>query len=358
MPELVLKNISKKYGGVEALRNVDLHIQDGEFCMIVGPSGSGKTTLLNIIAGFIEPDNGEIIVDGRVYNELSHGEKNIGMVFQDIGLFSHMTVRNNISFGLEIKKLKKEEIKKRVEEIATRLQISQILDKKPDLLSGGEAQRVAIGRTLITNPSFFLFDEPLGNLDADLRLSMLTEIKRMHLNMKKTFIFVTHDQEQALSAASRVVIMKEGRVVQEGDTRKVYNLPVNRFVAEFFGISPMNFIEGIIIPQENGSIFKGSGLSVSLPYYVTKETEVTLGIRPVDVLAGNQFTESHGTGTVKLIEILGDKNQLYLGLKQEKPIIAITPPMAKFKFGEKVGIKFKENKIFLFDKEKGGRIYP
>ena len=357
MPGLILKNISKRYGDVQALDGINLQIQDGEFCVIVGPSGSGKTTLLNIIAGFAKPDKGEVTVDGKLFNELSPRDRNIGMVFQDIALFSHMTVRKNISFGLEIKKSKKD-LDKRVKEITDKLKISKLLDKKPRLLSGGEAQRVAIGRTLITEPSFFLFDEPLGNLDANLRAEMLTEIKRLHLNVKKTFIYVTHDQEQALSAATKVIIMKDGKVLQQGHPREIYNNPINIFVAEFFGVSPMNLIDGIIIPEKEGSLFQGAGLSVKVKGCChTEKARVTLGVRPADIIVGDNITED-GFGTISSIELLGDRNQLYLTLEQEKPVIAITSPSVKPKLEERVKIKLKENRIFLFDRDQGRRLHP
>ena len=358
MPGLVLKNVFKHFGDVQALEGINLQIQDGEFCVIVGPSGSGKTTLLNIIAGFTRPDEGEVIVDGELFNQLTPQDRNIGMVFQDIGLFSHLTVRKNISFGLEIKKSNKEEIEERVEEIADRLKIGKLLEKKPGLLSGGEAQRVAIGRTLITDPSFFLFDEPLGNLDANLRMEMLTEIKRLHINLKKTFIYVTHDQEQALSAASKVIIMKDGKVLQKGHPKEIYNKPASKFVAEFFGVPAMNLIDGIIIPHEDGSRFRGAGLNVLIKgYFPSNKVDVTLGIRPSDVIVGNQTTED-GLGTISSLELLGDKNQIYLTLEQEKQIIAIASPEVRPALEERVKLKFKENKIFLFDRDDGGRLHP
>lgn len=358
MPELVLKNISKRYGNTQILDGINLQIQDGEFCIIVGPSGSGKTTLLNIIAGFIKPDEGEIIVDGKLFNQLLSRDRNIGMVFQECGLFSHMSVRRNIGFGLEIKKHNKVEVNKRVTEIAEMLKIEKLLYKKPGLLSGGEAQRVAIGRTLIANPLFFLFDEPLGNLDANLRMEMLTEIKRLHLNLKKTFIYVTHDQEQALSVANRVIIMRDGKVLQEGHPKKIYNNPVNKFVAEFFGIQSMNLVDGTIIPWDHGSLYIGGGLKVKIrEYSATEKTEVTLGIRPEDFILGDQIEED-GTGTISSLEFLGDRNQIYLTFEQEKPLTIITSPKVRPALGEKVKVKLKENRLFLFDKEHGERLYP
>jgi len=356
VPELVLKNISKKYGSNQVLDNVNLQIHDGDFCMIVGPSGSGKTTLLNIIAGFSKPDDGEIMFDGKPVNQLPPRDRNIGMVFQEYGLFSHMTVRKNIAFGLEIKKNNKKDIEKRVTEIADWLKIRKLLDKKPAFISGGEAQRVAIGRTLINDPVFFLFDEPLGNLDANLRSEMLTEIKRLHINLKKTFIYVTHDQEQALSIANRVVIMREGKVIQEGHPKEIYKNPKNIFVADFFGIQAMNLVEGDIIPQGNDSLFKGEGLNVKLKKYSPlRRTRAILGIRPEDIILEKKAGED-GIGTISSIEFLGDVNQIYLMIENGKFLIVVTSPEVKPEVGEKVKISLKDNKIFLFSKENGGRL--
>jgi ABC-type sugar transport system ATPase subunit len=359
MPGLVLRNISKRYGDIYALEGINLEIKDGEFCVIVGPSGSGKTTLLNIIAGFIKPDDGEVIVDGKPFTQLSPRERNIGMVFQDIGLFSHMSVRKNIAFGLEIKKQPKDDIEKRVKEIAKILKIEKLLDKNPRMLSGGEAQRVAIGRTLITEPSFFLFDEPLGNLDANLRAEMLTEIKKLHMGLKKTFIYVTHDQEQALSAATLVVIMKDGKILQKGHPKEIYNRPDNIFVAEFYGVSPMNLIDGVIIPQQEGALFSGAGLNVRIKGLRQPEKlDVSLGIRPADIRVFEDQDSGDGPGVISSVETLGDKNQLYITLEQEKIIIAISSPKIKPQTGKKVRIKLKEDRIFLFDRKSGWRLYP
>lgn len=362
MARLTIKNISKSYGNTKVLDNVNIQVQDGEFCVIVGPSGSGKTTLLNIIAGFIKPDNGEIIMDGKILNQILTKDRNIGMVFQEFGLFSHMTVRKNISFGLEIKKINKKDISKRVTEIADSLKIGKLLDKKPGILSGGEAQRVATGRTLVTNPLLFLFDEPMGNLDANLRREMLAEVKRLHLKLKKTFIYVTHDQEQALCVADRIIIMKEGKLLQEGHPRKIYNYPESFSVAEFFGIQSMNFINGITITQENGSLFRGSGLTLILKgCCLSEKTEAILGIRPEDIIIGNQVgnkVQEDGFGIISSLEFLGDIKRVYLTLEQGKPLIAIISPKERYGLGEKVKIKLKENKAFLFSKEHGGRLYP
>ena len=355
MPALSLHSISKTYGDVLALDAVDLTVEDGEFCVIVGPSGSGKTTLLNILAGFIKPDNGVIKVDDKNVNHLSSRERDIGMVFQDVGLFSHLSARKNISFGLDIKRVGRREVNEQVEEIASRLKISKLLDKKPAMLSGGEAQRVAIGRALVSNPSFFIFDEPLGNLDADLKMEMLTEIKRLHMKLKKTFIYVTHDQEQALSAASKVVIMRKGNILQEGHPREIYKDPNSIFVAEFFGVPAMNLVHGAIRPQESQILFKGAGLTVPLKgTYHREEIEVVLGIRPSDVIVGKK-DEGFGSGIVRSVEHLGEKNQIFIDIAGIS-IIGITTPDVRPKQDERVSVSFREDKIYLFEKDGGRRI--
>jgi multiple sugar transport system ATP-binding protein len=357
MPAVSLHHIHKKYGDVQALAGVDLSIGDGEFCVIIGPSGSGKTTLLNIIAGFTRPDSGEVAVDGRMVNQLSPRERNIGMVFQDIGLFSHLTARDNISFGLEIKKKHKREIHERVNEIADRLKIRKLLDKKPGLLSGGEAQRVAIGRTLVSDPSFFLFDEPLGNLDADLKMEMLTEIKRLYLKLKKTFIYVTHDQEQALSVASHVVIMRDGMVLQEGNPREIYNNPMSRFVAEFFGMQAMNMIDGTLKQEGRGSMFEGEGLKLALPGRCSAaELPVTLGIRPADVGIAADTNSGDGIGSVQAVKFQDDKNHVQVALPGGTTVTAIAPPDVKPGLETTVGATLNRKGIYLFDKDRGGRI--
>jgi ABC-type sugar transport system ATPase subunit len=359
MPELVLEDICKKYGKVCALDHVSLRVQNGDFCIIVGPSGSGKTSLLHTIAGFVKPDQGEVFVDGDPIGGLLPRERNIGMVFQDIALFSHMSVRRNLSFGLEIKRQSRKEIKTRVEAIAATLKIQKLLDKKPKLLSGGEAQRVAIGRALITDPSFFLFDEPMGNLDANLRMEMLTEIKRLHLELGKTFVYVTHDQEQTLAAATKVVIMKEGKIVQVGHPKEIYADPDCRFVAEFFGISAMNLIEGMLEASAKGPRFRSAGIALPLPSYGAHVGRtVTLGVRPESVLIQQADGPSAGVGAVNIVEFLGDENRINLTLEDQTPITAITSPKVRPATGDRMGIFLQPDNVFVFDAEHGGRLRP
>jgi ABC-type sugar transport system ATPase subunit len=244
-----------------------------------------------------------------------------------------------------------------VHDIADTLRIRKLLDKKPRLLSGGEAQRVAIGRALITNPSFFLFDEPMGNLDANLRMEMLTEIKKLHLELRKTFIYVTHDQEQTLAAATKVIIMKEGRVMQEGRPSEIYSNPSSRFVAEFFGISAMNLIDGRIERAQDGPVFRGAG--ITLPLRASGrfiDAAVTLGVRPEAVSIGREGHLQNGVGTVNMVELLGDENHISLTLQQEKYITAITMPKVRPRIGEQMGIGLREDRVFLFDAERGGRL--
>ncbi|MBS7649369.1 ABC transporter ATP-binding protein [Candidatus Bathyarchaeota archaeon] len=360
MPRIVLKEISKRYGKMTVLDDINLEIENGEFCVIVGPSGSGKTTLLNIIAGFVKCDKGEVIVDGESINHLSPRERNIGMVFQEIGLFSHMSVRENIAFGLEVKKMPREQIRRKVEEIAEKLRIAHLLDRKPATLSGGEAQRVAIARALITEPSFFLLDEPLGNLDAHLRSEMMAEIKRLHLSLKKTFIYVTHDQEQALAAADSVVIMNKGKVLQKGPPEMVYEHPANKFIAEFFGIMPMNLIDGeIVTTRDNNIIFKCGTLLFHLRNIGKQpsKTSATLGVRPENVTIVDTGP-GDGSGKVMSVEVLGDKNLIYLDIDYAYPLVVLVDSKIKPNLGERLNVKLKEGKAFLFDQESGERIHP
>lgn len=354
MPDIILKNVTKKYGDVKALDNVSITIPDGELCVIVGPSGSGKTTLFNLIAGFIEADDGEISIGGKSVKGIPPRDRNIGMVFQDIGLFSHMTVRQNIGYGLRIQKKDKKEIDRRVSEIAQKLQISSLLNKKPNQISGGEAQRVAIGRTLIMNPSICLFDEPLGNLDANLRIDMLEEIKTLHSALGRTFIFITHDQEQALSAGTLAIVMKDGKILQCANPQEIYHNPESMFVGEFFGISSMNMVEGVISKSGSNTVFAGKGIQ----HILTGAAEhigknVILGVRPLDIYI-KPHAEADGIGTVELIENLGDRRLIYISFDNTKPVVASVFSSERYQIGDKVGIGFK--KVYIFDAGQGRRL--
>ena len=283
MARIELVNLHKSYGSIVAVRDLSCAIEDGEFVVFVGPSGCGKTTTLRLIAGFEEPDRGEIRIDGRLVNDLEPRDRGLGMVFQSHALFPHKTVAQNIEFGLRMKKVPREERARRVREVAEMVRLTALLGKLPSACSGGEAQRVALARTLVTNPSTFLLDEPLSSLDAKLRRELRAECDRLHQELKKTFIFVTHDQEEAMTLADRIVVMRAGDIEQIGSPMEIYSNPVTEFVADFFGSPSMNLVAGEIV-GDNGAArrFRSRPFSIALPerFDEAPAGPVTLGSGP------------------------------------------------------------------------------
>jgi multiple sugar transport system ATP-binding protein len=256
MAPVVLKSVKKTYpGGFEAVKGVDLEISDGEFVVLVGPSGCGKSTILRMVAGLEDVSHGQIAISGRVVNDIAPAQRDIAMVFQNYALYPHMSVERNMGFALKMRGVPKDEIKRRVDQAARILGINQLLDRKPRQLSGGQRQRVAVGRAIVREPKAFLFDEPLSNLDAKLRVSTRGELKSLHQRLKTTTIYVTHDQEEAMTLGDRIVVMAEGLVQQVGPPLEVYRRPVNRFVAGFIGSPPMNFVPGTILSSSAGLAF-------------------------------------------------------------------------------------------------------
>jgi len=321
MADVILESVSKTFpGGVVAVGDFNLHARDGELVVLVGPSGCGKTTTLRIIAGLEEPSAGVVRIGDRVVNRLHPKDRDIAMVFQDYALYPHMTVRKNLSFGLKLRKLPKAQIEERVGETARLLGITELLSRRPRALSGGQQQRVAVGRAIVRDPKCYLFDEPLSNLDAKLRLQMRAELKALHLRLKTTTIYVTHDQEEAMTLGDRLVVMEGGLIQQVGTPLEVYRKPVNRFVAGFLGSPPMNFIDGRI-EKIDGRLRFVDGRDISIP--LASETAnlaarhagkpVVLGVRP------EQFrTESPQNGEtasiafrVTVTEPLGDRMDIY-----------------------------------------------
>src|ERR1700687_4502853 len=289
MGQVVLKGINKFYDSVHAVKDVNLQIRDKEFVVFVGPSGCGKTTTLRMIAGLEAISSGDISIDGNVVNELAPMDRDIAMVFQNYALYPHMSVYDNMAFGLKMRKFEKPEIDQRVREAADILGIGKLLKRKPRQLSGGQRQRVALGRAIVRHPRVFLFDEPLSNLDAKLRVQMRVELKKLHERLGTTAIYVTHDQVEAMTLGDRVVVMRDGRVQQVGDPLELYNQPANLFVAGFIGSPAMNFAS-VRITSENSALWALSeGIRLKLPEALAQRLgpssgkEVTLGIRPEDL---------------------------------------------------------------------------
>ncbi|HJX21030.1 MAG TPA: ABC transporter ATP-binding protein, partial [Steroidobacteraceae bacterium] len=285
MARIELVGLRKTFGSVVAVRDISLTIEDGEFVVLVGPSGCGKTTTLRMIAGFVDASAGEIRIDGRVVNDLEPRDRGLGMVFQTHALFPHKTVMQNIEFGLRMKRMPAPERAQRVREVADMVHISHLLDQMPGQCSGGEAQRVALARTLVTQPSTFLLDEPLSSLDAKLRRELRAECDRLHQALKRTFIYVTHDQEEAMTLADRIVVMRAGEIVQVGTPMEIYSNPVNYFVADFFGSPSMNLLAGEIVRKDETARFRAAGFELALPdrFKAAEAGAATLGIRPEHV---------------------------------------------------------------------------
>jgi len=344
-----LKNLRKVFGrNIEAVKDLTLAVEEGEFLVLVGPSGCGKTTTLRMIAGFEEPTAGEINIDGTLVNDLEPGDRNLGMVFQNLALFPHKTVAENIEFGPRMKKVGPEERRRRVREVAEMVRISHLLDKLPGQCSGGEAQRVALARTLITDPSVFLLDEPLSSLDAKLRREMRAEIDRLHESLQKTFVYVTHDQEEAMTLADRIVVMRDGVIEQVGTPLEIYDDPVSHFVADFFGSPSMNLISGRIHTANGGPAFEGPGFTYKMPgaFSGVAEGAYTLGVRPEHVMVGNE-TNVFSTD-IRLVEPLGKDTLLYFEHGAERPTIAVVNSSNTFKEGDRVGIAFDSGHVYLF----------
>src|SRR5256885_431171 len=265
MASIRLENLVKSFGEtVQAVRGVSLEMADGEFVVLVGPSGCGKTTTLHLIAGLERPTSGEVWIGAERVTDWESGDRNLGMASQSLALFPHMTVFDNIASPLMIKKVPPAELGERVRGVATTLHVAHLLDKRPSTLSGGEAQRVALARTIVVKPAAFLMDEPLSSLDAKLRVEMRTELKRLHATLRATFVYVTHDQAEAMTMAHRIVVMDQGRVQQTGPPLAIYNEPANYFVAGFFGIPAMNFIDGELHQASGGSVFQAPALRLAL----------------------------------------------------------------------------------------------
>ena len=338
MANVKLLNVRKAFGATEIIKGVDLDIGDGEFCVFVGPSGCGKSTLLRMIAGLEDITSGELRIGGRDMSDTPSAQRGVAMVFQSYALYPHMTVRDNIGFGLRMTGHPKSEIEARTKHAADLLQLGQLLDRKPSQLSGGQRQRVAIGRAIVREPGVFLFDEPLSNLDAALRVQMRIEIGRLHQSLATTMIYVTHDQVEAMTMADRIVVLNGGVIEQVGSPLELYHRPRNLFVAGFIGSPKMNFLSATVqsVDVSGMSLELPGGASFALPRPsapVQQGQKVTLGVRPEHIRVDGSG-EAAFKGTLRLAEYLGSETMFYLSLEDGSDLSVKADGLAKGKIGE------------------------
>ena len=363
MAGLSLRNVYKIYdGGVQAVADFNLEIEDKEFIVLVGPSGCGKSTTLRMVAGLEEISKGEIYIGDRLINNVAPKDRDIAMVFQSYALYPHMTVFNNMAFALKLRKTPRDEIKRRVEEAARILDIEHLLDRKPKALSGGQRQRVALGRAIVREPKVFLFDEPLSNLDAKLRASMRTEISKLHKRLGTTFIYVTHDQIEAMTMGTRIVVMKAG-VIQQVDTpQNLYSHPANLFVAGFIGSPQMNFINVKLDKEGDDMVALAENFKIKVPAEKNVDgvlndylgREVILGIRPEHIHDDEDFLNDHPDAVfpaeVDVTELMGSETYLYLDIANQRAIGRVDPSTTA-KAGDKINVACELDKIHFFDKD-------
>ena len=368
MASVSLRHIYKKYpGGVTAVSDFNLEIKDKEFLVLVGPSGCGKTTTLRMVAGLEEITEGELFIGDQLVNDVAPKDRKIAMVFQNYALYPHMTVAENMAFGLKLNKTPKEEIKRRVEEAARILDITHLLDRKPKALSGGQKQRVALGRAIVRHPAVFLLDEPLSNLDAKLRAAMRTELTKLHQRVQTTFVYVTHDQVEAMTMATRIVVMKDGLIQQVATPQNLYDLPVNVFVAGFIGTPQMNFVNCTIEKKGEELYFVFGENELKLPPekanaeaikdYIGKE--VVIGIRP-ECLHDEQryldaMPDSIITANVEVTELMGSEILMYISTSgaddENQNLVARVSPRSEARAGDVVKIAVELPRVHVFDKD-------
>jgi multiple sugar transport system ATP-binding protein len=356
MGQVVLKDINKFYDSVHAVKDVNLQIRDKEFVVLVGPSGCGKTTTLRMIAGLEAISSGHISIDGQVINDLAPMDRDIAMVFQNYALYPHMSVFDNMAFGLKMRKFDRREIATRVREAADILGIQDYLKRKPRQLSGGQRQRVALGRAIVRHPRVFLFDEPLSNLDAKLRVQMRVELKKLHLRLGTTAVYVTHDQVEAMTLGDRVVVMKDGVVQQVGEPLDLYNRPANKFVAGFIGSPAMNFAKVTMVDGDGRLTAKNAGLEIELPAAEAERLrphagrQLTMGIRPEDLhVAGD--TDPAGLtfpSKIEVVEQLGSETLLDVRVG-EGTMVAAVAPTTRVKLQETIRLAVNSHRLHFFD---------
>ena len=346
------RNVSKHFGGTSVVDDLSLEIRDGEFVVLLGPSGCGKTTTLRMLAGLENATSGDIFIEGERVNDVPTQHRDVAMVFQSYALYPHMTIAENIGYPLRVRKIEKSERAARVNRVAAMLEIESLLDRKPRQLSGGERQRVALARAIVREPRAYLMDEPLSNLDARLRVQMRGELKRLQHQLGTTTIYVTHDQAEAMTLASRVAVMRKGRLQQFDTPMNIYNYPANRFVAEFVGSPSMNFVEGKIDPASG--MFVSDSLRISLGANQINESTVTMGIRPEHIQV---LTEPHNDAipaSVYVTELMGNETFVFVNVGANR-LIARAPADFRAELESKVWLTIAREKIHFFDSKTGKR---
>ncbi|MFA6450692.1 MAG: sn-glycerol-3-phosphate ABC transporter ATP-binding protein UgpC [bacterium] len=360
MAGVAFQNVNKSFGDVHVVKDLNLEIADKEFLVLVGPSGCGKSTTLRMLAGLEEITSGEVSIGGRVINDVAPKDRNIAMVFQNYALYPHMTVYENMAFGLKLRKMPREEIDSRVRDAAGILGIDQLLKRRPRELSGGQRQRVAVGRAIVRRPDVFLFDEPLSNLDAKFRVQMRAELSKLYQTLQTTIVYVTHDQVEAMTMGSQIAIMNEGRLMQVGAPMDVYNKPKNKFVASFIGSPSMNFFDGVI----EGGAFKCPAFTLQVPENNkpgagSNSAKLILGIRPEDILDAKYASETVNamklTADVEVVEPLGAQTILNLSAGGAN-FTAVVDPRTAASPGRKTDLLFNCDKIHFFDGDSGAAI--
>jgi len=362
MASLQLRRIEKRFGDAKVIHGVDLDVQDGEFMVFVGPSGCGKSTLLRMIAGLEDVSDGEILIDGKRVNELSAAQRGLAMVFQSYALYPHMTVYQNLAFGLENIGTRRAEIDSKVDAAARMLHLDTLLTRRPTQLSGGQRQRVAIGRAIVRNPKVFLFDEPLSNLDAELRVQMRAELTALHGRLRTTMIYVTHDQVEAMTMASRIVVLRGGRIEQVGTPLALYNAPDNRFVAGFIGSPQMNFLRGTVSSEGNGSALVLDA-GDRTPFPITLEDAgaskaIVVGIRPEHIATASSGGPAIRVDTtVERVEQLGATSFCYCVLGDGERLTVQSPGQAAVAPGQRMAVDIPHSRLHVFDAETGRSLF-
>ncbi len=358
MASVTFDHVTKRFGETVAVNNLNIHVGDKEFLVLVGPSGCGKTTALRLLAGLEEVTSGIIKIGDRVVNDIVPKDRDIAMVFQSYALYPHFSVFDNMAFGLKLRRVPKEEIKRRVHEAAEILGIAELLDRKPRQLSGGQRQRVAVGRAIVREPKVFLFDEPLSNLDAKLRVQMRAEISKLHQRLQTTFIYVTHDQVEAMTMASRIAVINQGKLQQLDTPQNLYDRPNNLFVAGFIGSPAMNFFPAKLV-QENGRLMVDSGDFVirlpakkSAPYYPHVGKNILFGIRPENIhdpdFAPPNIEAERVAVKVDVTELMGNEIFLYL-IGGRNTFVARVDPRSRLRVGQQAQVIFDMDKFHIFD---------